>query len=206
MQQKHRHWLADNIAAANHSAFLPLWGNARAVQKLHHARRRAGQKVIIPNHNTPHIGGMERIHILLRSNGLDDLLFFQMLWQRELAENAADILPLIELVHERHQLQLRRICRERELLRTDAHLRAGLFLIVDINAGGRVVAHDNHREARNNALFPQCRHLARHARAHLRGNGLAINPDCHLHAPPVPLVSPDLPHPQALAPAFPPEG
>ena len=53
-------------------------------QQLHHSSGSTGQKMIISDHDPPHVLGMERIYVLERGNGLDHFLFVQALGQGKL--------------------------------------------------------------------------------------------------------------------------
>ena len=106
-----------------------------------------------------------------RINGLNDLFFIEVGGQRQLHENAVDLLLLIEGYVLGEQLRLVVSLGRGVFLRIDTHLGAGLLLVVDIDAGGRVVSHNDHCEAGRNSLFLQRSHLFLDLSAHLRGGG-----------------------------------
>ena len=194
MQQQHRHRLADNIAPADHHAGFARDAHPRRMQQLHHAGRRARQEGVIPDHDVADIRRMERIHVLERGDGLDDRLILNVRRQRELAEDPVDVAAAVEARHQRQQFVLCGVLRQRKFLRINPGLRAGLFLVIDINPGGRVVAYNNHRQARHDALFLQPGGFLRHLAAHLCRYGLAVNDNCHVNAHPFPFARSNAAH------------
>ena len=84
MEQQHRHRLSNNIASANHHAVPAADFHISGFQQLHHSSGSTGQKMIISDHDPPHVLRMERIYVLERGNGLDYFLFVQALGQGKL--------------------------------------------------------------------------------------------------------------------------
>ena len=74
-----------------------------------------------------------------------------MLGQRQLAEDAVDGGVGIELVHQCLQLLLCGLLGQLVGLGVEAHLLAGAALVADVDLGGGVGAHDDHRQTGGDA-------------------------------------------------------
>ena len=120
---------------------------------------------------------MEAVHILFRGNGHEHRLFIDAVGQGELAEDAVDLLPAVELVDEVDQRLLGGGGGQGVLLAVEAALLAVLPLAGDVHPGGRVVPHQHHRQPR---LPGQLGRLLPHAVLYLGRQGLAVN-DCRRH-------------------------
>jgi hypothetical protein len=84
VHQKHGHRFADNIAAAHYNTVFSFHGDILMMKQFQHTGRRAGNKMIITNHDTADIGRMKRIHILAGINGFNNGLRIKSRRQRKL--------------------------------------------------------------------------------------------------------------------------
>ena len=117
--------------------------NAFVVQQFNHTGRSARQEGEITNHDFTHVHRMERIHVLVGVDVLDDHLFIQALRQWGLHQNAVDFRALIQLLYQSQQLLLGGGRRQRILLGVETYPLASLLFIVYIGAGSRIVAHND---------------------------------------------------------------
>ena len=94
----------------------------------------------------PDIHRMEPIDILVRRHRLQQPLRVDVLRQRQLNQNAVDVVARIQLRHQRQHLIGRDALGRRQHLAVDAEFAAGLHLAANINLRGRHLAHQNHRQ------------------------------------------------------------
>jgi len=73
-EQEQGQGFPDDVAPADDDRLPPGDVNAGAVQKFHDAPGRAGHRPGISGHEAAHVHGMEAVHVLGRSDGLDDHL------------------------------------------------------------------------------------------------------------------------------------
>jgi hypothetical protein len=74
---------------------------------------------------------------------------------------------------------IRRVGGERVDGGLQADLGAGLDLVGHVNLGRRIVAHDDHGQARNHALLRQRQRLLAALLAHLPGDGMSVYHFCN---------------------------
>ena len=153
VEQKHSHWLADDIASADDYALLSLYGNVIGMEHFHYARRCTGQEIVLAEHDFADIDRMEGVDVLFGIDRLDNRLVVEMLRQRKLYENAVDILFGVKRLYKAEQLLLGRSGRQSVLLGLEADNLACLFLVINIHSGGGIVADDYNRQARGNIVI-----------------------------------------------------
>src|SRR3546814_11232680 len=90
---------------------------------------------------------MEAVHILVRTDALEQLRGIEVLWQRQLHKDAVDGGVVVELIDQRKKIFLASIARQVMGHGIEAHLRALLALVRHVNLGGWVAAHQNYGEA-----------------------------------------------------------
>ena len=178
VQQQHCHRLADDVGASDDDALLALRVDAVLVQNLHDARRRARLEVKIADHDLADVDRMERIDILARIDRVDDSLLADVLRYRHLAQNAADVLVVVQLADEREQFLLCGLLRQCILFGIDAALLAGALLVADIDLARRILTDDDNRKTRADAVFLQLVDFLEDASAYLCGYHLAVHSDC----------------------------
>ena len=183
VEQQHGHGLAHNVAAADDHAALALHGDVIGLQQLHDAGGGAGQEVVVPHHDFAYVVGVEGVHVLLGVDGLHHGALVQALGQGGLHQNAVDVLLVVEGVHQSQQFLLGGGGGQGVLLGVDARGLAGLFLVVHVDAGGRVLPHNDHGQAGADALPLQGGHLLGHLFLHLGGDRLSIHTCRHIHSP-----------------------
>ena len=184
-KQQKRLGLADDIRAPHDHALLALDRNTTALKQYHHTRRRARKKIVVADHNTPHIIGVEGIYILFGVDSEQDLFLIKVLRQGQLHQNAVNALVMIQLVDQREQLRLGRISRKLEALRVKADLLAGAVLVAHVNLRCGVLTHNHHGKARSVTVFLfEFFGIRLDLAADLSSNLLAVNQLCHFLFPP----------------------
>ena len=88
---------------------------------------------------------MEAVDVLLGVDGVEHLLFVQMLGQGQLHQDAVNLGVFIELVDQVDEFFLGGFLRQVVSLRVDAQLFRGLFFLADVYLRGRVRP-DEHRD------------------------------------------------------------
>ena len=151
---------------------LPAGVDAVLFEHPHHPGGGAGLEAVLPDHQLPHVEGVEAVHILVWPDGQQDLLLVQVLGQGELHQNAVDVLPAVQGVHQLQQLLLGGLGGDGVLLAVDAALSAVLFLSVYVHPGGGVVPHQHHGQS-GLALHPL--HLGADLLFHLGRQGLSVH-------------------------------
>src|SRR6185312_15075862 len=96
VQEKHRDWLADNIAAANDDCMLAADGEVAALENFDDACRRAGGESGAAGLEFAGIHGMESIHIFGWRDGVEEKLGVDLLGKRELNQDAVDVVSIVE--------------------------------------------------------------------------------------------------------------
>ena len=172
------------MAAPHHHAVLARRIDAVVGQDLHNARRGARQEGVVPQHDPPHIEGVERIHILFRGDAVGDVRLVDLLRQRGLDQDAVDLRVGGEPPEQLQQLLLGGVGREAVLEGPDAQLIAGPGFIADIHLGAHILPHQHHRQPGDDALGPQLLHLPAKALPGALGYQLSVKNHCHA-VPPV---------------------
>ena len=150
VEQQHSLGFAHNIGTPHYDTVLSGGINAIRIQHPHNAGRRTGQKIIIANHDLAHIDRMEGVHVLARINMQQHFLLVVIvaLRQRELTEDTVDFRPLVQGVHQLQQGLLACVGRQVKLFAVKAAFLAIPALAAHIDFGGRIIAHQNHRQTR----------------------------------------------------------
>ena len=136
--------LSHDIGAAHDDAVLPRRVDPVLLQHPHDARRGAGLEASLPDHQLPHVEGVEAVHILVRPDGQQNGLLVQVSGQGQLDQDPVDVLPPIQGLHQLQQFLLAGLCREGIFLAVNAALTAVPFFSSDIDPGGGIVAHQHH--------------------------------------------------------------
>jgi len=144
VEKQHSLGLANDVGASHNHAFLACDLHTASLQQGHHARRRAGEKVVIADHDLTHVHRVEGIHVLAGINAENDLVFVQMSGQRKLTQNAVYLGIGVEAVHKLIQLLLCGAFGKLVGLRIEADLVAGTAFVAHVHARGGVRANDDH--------------------------------------------------------------
>ena len=118
---------------------------------------------------------MKSVHVLRDRDPVDHLPLVEVLRQRKLDEEPMDPRVGVETVHHREELALCRRVRQPDGLGMHAELLAGLSLHAHIDLARGVVAHQHHRQSRDDALRLQRVDVGGQLGAHHVADSLAIN-------------------------------
>ena len=139
--------------------------------------------MLVADHNMTHVLGVEGVHVLLGVDGGNHRAVVQSLGEGQLAQDAVDVLALVEFLYHRQQFLLGGGGRQIDLLTVEAHLFAGFLLIAHVGLAGGIVAHQNHRQTGGDTRFFQCRRLCGDFGAEGGGDLFTVNPLCHRYPP-----------------------
>ena len=118
-------------------------------EQLHNARRCAGRKREVADHDFSDIDGVKRVHILGGVDGKQYFFFIEMLRQRQLHKNAVHRRIGVQLGNQREQFIFACIRREGIHIRADADLLARAVLVAHIDLGCGVISDQHDTEPGN---------------------------------------------------------
>ena len=150
--------LTDQVAAPADDHVFPFGTVAAADEQLLHAMWRAGQEVRFPDQHPADVDGVESVHVLQRVDGIQNLIFVNVLGQRQLHQDAMESEVAVEFGYPGQKLLLAGILRIHDGLGIDAQFGAGLALAGDVGDGGWVFADANHHQARRDAYCLELRY------------------------------------------------
>ena len=128
---------------------------------------------------------METIHVLGWIDGRDDFVRIDLLWQRQLHQDAVDLLVSIERRDQIDQLDFTGDGGQLVVESLHAGFRHRLGFIADVDFACRVFADQNNGEARHDtAIATQAMDGIRHLATQVRRDCLAVDNTCG-HDPPV---------------------
>ena len=159
------------------TAFAPLMGMLAALEDLHDACRRAGREHCVHGRAAEQaagVDGVKAVDVLLRNNGLEKTARVHMLWQRELNEDAVDVVASVERVDQREQFLGGDARGRRVHLGVDSELAAGFDFAANVDLRGGVFADEHDGEAGSVAGVAGSFDLARDFGLDLGGDGDAI--------------------------------
>jgi hypothetical protein len=118
-----------------------------------------GANAGLPACRRPALDGMKAVHILGGRNGIQKRFGIDLLWQRQLDQDAVDVVAVVETCYQvEHVFGGDGVGRGDEVAE-DAELGAGLHLAADVNLRCGVMAHQHSRQAGPNALGGQLLHF-----------------------------------------------
>ncbi len=119
---------------------------------------------------------VEAVDVLQRIDPLDDLVFVDVIGQRQLHQDAVDRRVRVELVDQRQDVGFGRVGGQVVIARRDAGLFACAALVADINPRGRVFPNEDHGQAglRISPLGPRI-DLPADLPPDVAGDGLAVD-------------------------------
>ncbi len=175
LQQHQRHGLAHDVAAPDHHRVFAFEVVADALQHLHAAIGRAGPEAGQAGHERTGAGDVKTVHILGGRDRLDHLLRIDVRGQGKLHQDAVDGGVGIERLHACQQFGLGHGRGPALQHRMHAGVFAGLDLVAHIDLRGRVLAHQDHGQARCDALGLEGGHTGADIGAQLAGEGVAVD-------------------------------
>ena len=124
---------------------------------------------------------MEPVHILGRVDGIDNQITVQMRGQGQLHQNAMHRGVIVQPLHQRQKIAFRCFGGQAVFKAVHANFNGRCVFVFHINAGGWIIAHQNHCKARGKGVaFFHCRHMGGHLGAHAGGKGFAVDDlGCH---------------------------
>ena len=175
-QQQLRHGLADDVGAADDHGLEAIEFAQRILGQHDGAHRRAGDQRLLTGRQLADVHDMEAIDVLGGIDGGQHLHRVDMLRKRQLHENAVAGGVAVELLDQRQHIGLGRFGGKPVLPRVHADFDGLLRLVGDIDSGGRILAHQHHREAGGEAvLCLEFGHGLCNAAAQGFGIGLAVD-------------------------------
>ncbi len=111
------------------TAFMPLSEGATFFARIAEPVGVQGTSARSPDPEAADVQGMEAVDVLVGVDGVQDLLGIDVLGQRQLNENAVDVLVRVQALHERQDLVLGRRLGELVLERLHADLDGLLRLL-----------------------------------------------------------------------------
>ncbi len=144
-------------------------------EQVHDAIGRARRENLPADDQRADIVEMEAVDILLRRDCLQHLGHVDVLGQRQLNEDAVDIVICIELADQDQQLLVGDRGWQAMAGRLDADRFAGLDLARDVDLRGGIFADKHDRQAGRHALGLQCLDMRLLVIAHLPRDGLAVD-------------------------------
>ena len=180
VEQQHRDGLAHDVAAAHDHCVLAGDGNAAALENLDDSGGRAGRERRPAGQQTACIHGMKAVDVLGGIDGVEQGLGIDLRGQRQLDQNAVDLVAPVELGDELEHLLGGDGGRRRDEVAIDAKLGAGLHLVADVDLRRGHVAHQHRSQPRPNAVRGQRADLFGHFLLDGCGNGRAIENLRHL--------------------------
>ena len=147
LKQKQCHRLADYVTATDNHALLAGWIYLVKFKQLHNARRRTREKIVLSKHYFADVFGVEGVNVLVGIDTVDNLVFANMLGQRELNENAVNVRVGVKLIDLFEERILTRIGGHLDLIRVYAYFEATLVLISHVYGGCGIISDQHYRKA-----------------------------------------------------------
>ena len=146
LEQQHRGRAADDLAAADHDGVLARRVDVVGGQELHAARRRRGDVERRAEIEVPRVHGVKAVDVLAGASRVRHARLVHVRGERQLHEDAVDLVVGVELFDEREHLRLRR-ARVRRMSRASMPASVAALCF----AGCRRQTRDRRRRARSPA-------------------------------------------------------
>ena len=146
IQEKLHHRTADEDRAPDDQRVEPRELAQRLLEQNETALRRAGHERGLSLREQPRIERMKAVHILHGVDGEHHAIGLDLLGQRQLHENAVDLLVGVELRDQLEQRILRGRARQAVLDGVHARLLGLARLVAHVNLARRVIAHEHDRK------------------------------------------------------------
>ncbi len=145
-------------------------GEIAPFEDLDHSGRRAGRQSRAASLQAPRIHRMKAVYVLRGENGIEQGLRVDLLWERQLNENAVDVIAIVEARNEVEHFFSGNGVGRRDEFAEKAKVGARLHLAANVNLRCRHVANKDGRQSRPNALCGKLQDLLRHFLLDCRGN------------------------------------
>ena len=151
MDHNHRYRFADNVRAAYDYDLGAGCLEPRAYDQLLYSSRGAGQKLRLfaSDHQASDIDRVEAINIFIRINGVEDLLFIDMLRHRQLDKYAVNLRVFVVLIDKLEKIGLGYFSRLAVLDRVKTDFMCCFLLGCDITDRRRVLAYEDCNQTGN---------------------------------------------------------
>jgi len=175
-QQQRRHRLADDIRSPNDNGALATEIAEPVLQNQQTAVRRARQDCIATGPETPNVGDMEPVYILIWVDGCQNLLLISLVRQRQLNQDAINGIVSVEFLNKCQNIGFSCIGGQAVLKGLHATFTGLFAFVTNVDGAGRIITNQNHGQARIEAMGPlQARHLRADPLAQVSGKGFAVN-------------------------------
>jgi hypothetical protein len=178
LQEQHRLRLADDVAASDDHRMRAGQRHTGVFEQLHHAIGGARHEARLAGHQRTDVADMKAVDILQRRNGLDHPLRVQVGRQRHLDQDAVHRRVVVQVVDASQQHRFGGVGGQVVQDRADPRLVAVGDLVLHVDAGGRVVAHQDHSQPGLMAARRQDTGALAHLGADLAREGGAIEDSC----------------------------
>ena len=175
LQEQEGHRLADRVAPADHDRMLAADLDAGALDQLQATPGRRGTKTVQPRHQPAGGQHREAVDILARRDGLDHAVRIDVRRQGQLHQDAVDGRIGVQGRDAGQQLGLGQVRRVLFEHRMQTVFLAGPHLVAHVDGTRRVVADDDHRQARAVAARGQGSRPAMDIRANGLGEPGAVD-------------------------------
>ena len=111
-----------------------------------------GAQARLPARQLAYVDRMETVDVFLRGDAPKHALGVDMARQRQLDQDAVDLLSAVELLDHGHQFRRRGLCGQAQGLGVRPDAVAGADLVSDVDLGSRILADQNGGKAGANAV------------------------------------------------------
>ena len=143
MQQQQRGGFADDVAAADDDCALAGDGDLAAPQDLDQPGGRTGDRPRPLRHQRPHVEGVKAVDVFLGRNFEQDARRIDLRRQRQLHQDAVDVIPRVEPADQFEQFRGGCACGGRDRFAVNADLLAGPNLVSHVDLRSGVVTHQH---------------------------------------------------------------
>ena len=179
-EQQGGHRLADDRRAADHHRVATGDLDPLTLEELDDARWGGRSEGLLPEPEPPDVVRREAVHVLGRAHVLEDLAFREASRQRELDQEAVHRVVGVERLDGGDHLRRARVVRERLDPAREAGTERVPLLAAHVDVRSRVLAHQQHRQARRPMPLGDHRgHLGGHLFADRGGNRLTVEDSGH---------------------------
>ena len=177
VEQQHRDGLANDVAAPDHHRFGAGDGNPAAFQNFDDADGRTRHQAGTLGREIADVHGMKSVHVLLRRHREQHLLGVHLGRQRQLHQDAVDLIAPVQVLDQRQELLGGDVVGRRVLLTVDAKLLAAFHLVANVNFRRGMVARQHDRQTGAKSDRCQLLHLFADFALDLRRDSGAVEND-----------------------------
>src|SRR5271168_723062 len=103
LHQEQRHWLAYDVAAAEYYGVRAFERNISAFKNLHDTQGSASDQIRAACDQAADVYGMKAVDVLRRVDRFEDSLCVHLRGERELDEDAVDVVAMIQIFNDLEQ-------------------------------------------------------------------------------------------------------